>query len=258
MTGKNMSLLNHLNELRRRLIAVFVAFILSAAVMLFFTKRLYLWLIRDLHVDGQLAVLSPADIVTVYFMIAGVAAIAVTIPFAAWQLWLFVAPALTRKERRIALSYIPALFLLFLGGIAFGYFIVFPNIFHFLMSMNDGMFQLVFTAERYFRFMMQVVLPFGLIFELPVIVVFLTNLGILNPVRMRKMRKISYFVLIILGVALSPPDFVSDTVMSVPLLLLYEICVTLSAITWRRKLKRRAQSEGELSAAAEQTHEHNL
>lgn len=245
VTDKNMTLIDHLNELRRRLIAVFAVFIVSAVVALIFTRRLYVWLIRDLNVSDKLAVLGPTDIVGVYFMIAGVAAFAVTLPFAAWQLWLFVTPALTERERRVALAYIPALFFLFLAGIAFGYFVVFPNIFRFLISMNDGLFHVVFTVDRYFRFMLNVVLPFGFLFELPVIVVFLTNLGILTPVRMRKMRKIAYFSLIILGVVLSPPDFVSDTVMSVPLLLLYEICVTLSAAVYRRKMrKRRSQEDG--------------
>lgn len=95
--------------------------------------------------------------------------------------------------------------------------------------------------------MINVVLPFGILFELPVIVVFLTNLGILTPVRMRKMRRIAYFVLIVIGVVLSPPDFVSDTVMSIPLLLLYEICVSVASITYRRKERRLRAAEKQLS-----------
>ncbi|MCQ2009211.1 twin-arginine translocase subunit TatC [Sporolactobacillus sp. STSJ-5] len=238
MTEKNMSLIEHFNELRKRIISVFVVFVLSAAAMLFFTKNFYLWLVSDLGVSNKLAVLGPTDIVSVYFLIAGVVAIAVTIPFAAWQLWLFVAPALSKNERKLTLSYIPAIFLLFIGGIVFGYEIVFPNILHFLLGMNDDMFQVLFTTDRYFRFMINVVLPFGVLFEMPVIVVFLTNLGILTPILMKKMRRIAYFVLIVIGVVLSPPDFVSDTVMSIPLLLLYEICVTVATITYKRKQRR--------------------
>ncbi|MCO7125065.1 twin-arginine translocase subunit TatC [Sporolactobacillus shoreicorticis] len=238
MTEKNMPLMDHFNELRKRIISIFVVFVLSAAVMLFFTKNFYIWLVSDLGLSNKLAVLGPTDIVGVYFLIAGVTAIAVTIPFAAWQLWLFVAPALTEKERKLTLSYIPAIFLLFIAGIIFGYEIVFPNILHFLLGMNNGMFHMLFTTDRYFRFMINVVLPFGVLFELPVIVVFLTNLGILTPVLMKKMRRIAYFVLIVIGVVLSPPDFVSDTVMSIPLLLLYEICVTVAKVTYKRKAKK--------------------
>ncbi|MDF2909589.1 MAG: tatC [Sporolactobacillus laevolacticus] len=247
MTDKSMSLIEHFNELRKRIILIFIVFILSAAIMLFFTKQVYLWLISDLGVENKLAVLGPTEIVSVYFLIAGIVAIAITIPFAAWQLWLFIAPALTEKERRITLSYIPAIFLLFIAGIVFGYLVVFPNILHFLLNMNDGMFHVFFTTDRYFHFMINVVLPFGILFELPVIVVFLTNLGILTPVRMRKMRRIAYFVLIVIGVVLSPPDFVSDTVMSIPLLLLYEICVSVASITYRRKERRLRAAEKQLS-----------
>ncbi|SFG52395.1 twin-arginine translocase subunit TatC [Sporolactobacillus nakayamae] len=247
MTEKKMSLIEHFNELRKRLISIFIVFVTSAAVMLFFTKQVYLWLVSDLGVTNKLAVLGPTEIVSVYFLIAGVVAIAVTIPFAAWQLWLFIAPALSVKERKVTLSYIPAIFLLFIAGIVFGYEVVFPNILHFLLGMNDGMFDVLFTTDRYFRFMINVVLPFGILFELPVIVVFLTNLGILTPIRMKKMRRIAYFVLIVIGVVLSPPDFVSDTVMSIPLLLLYEICVTVASITYRRKMHRKRTAEEQIS-----------
>ncbi|MET1248297.1 twin-arginine translocase subunit TatC [Sporolactobacillus sp. STCC-11] len=247
MTEKKMSLIEHFNELRKRLISIFIVFVTSAAVMLFFTKKVYLWLVSDLGVTNKLAVLGPTEIVSVYFLIAGVVAIAVTIPFAAWQLWLFIAPALSVKERKVTLSYIPAIFLLFIAGLVFGYEVVFPNILHFLLGMNDGMFHVLFTTDRYFRFMINVVLPFGILFELPVIVVFLTNLGVLTPMRMKKMRRIAYFVLIVIGVVLSPPDFVSDTVMSIPLLLLYEICVTVASITYRRKMRRKRTAEGQIS-----------
>ncbi|WP_028983180.1 twin-arginine translocase subunit TatC [Sporolactobacillus terrae] len=246
MADKKMALIEHFNELRRRMIAVFIVFIASSATMLFFVKRCYLWLVHDLGVGSKLAVLGPTEIVSVYFLIAGVAALAVTVPFAAWQLWRFVAPALSEKERRVTLSYIPAIFLLFIGGLVFGYEIVFPNILHFLLGLNDGTFQVVFTTERYFRFMTHSVLPFGFLFELPVIVVFLTNIGILTPVRMRKMRRIAYFVLIVVGVVLSPPDFVSDILMSVPLLLLYEICVSVALITYRRKVRRSRKTEDQV------------
>ncbi|MCL1632947.1 twin-arginine translocase subunit TatC [Sporolactobacillus sp. CPB3-1] len=238
MADRQLPLIEHFNELRKRIVAVFVVFVASCALMLFFAKRCYLWLVHDLGVVNKLAVLGPTEIVGVYFMIAGIAAIAITLPFAAWQLWLFVAPALTERERRTTLTYIPAVFLLFLSGLIFGYEVVFPNILHVLLGMNDGLFQVVFTTERYFRFMVNVVLPFGIVFELPVVVVFLTNLGILTPQWMRKVRRIAYFVLIVIGVILSPPDFVSDLLMSVPLLLLYEICVGVSSFADRRRRRK--------------------
>nr|WP_188802816.1 twin-arginine translocase subunit TatC [Sporolactobacillus putidus] len=247
--SRKMTLLEHLNDLRKRFIIVLVTFILSFAGALVFVRPLYYWLINDLNIRGKLTVLGPTDIIWVYFMLAGVAAIGVTIPIAAWQLWLFVSPALTEKERKIALAYIPSIFLLFFCGILFGYFVVFPNILHFLVAMNAGMFTVMFTTEKYFSFLLNIVLPFGFLFELPVVVVFLTNLGILTPARMRKMRKASYLSLVILATMISPPDFVSHSLVAVPLLLLYEISVTFSAVAYRRKQKRMRAAEKGLPAS---------
>ncbi|WP_010631947.1 twin-arginine translocase subunit TatC [Sporolactobacillus vineae] len=247
--NRDMTLIEHLSELRKHFIVILVAFIVSFGVSLFYIRRLYYWLIHDLGVNGKLTVLGPTDIIRVYFMLGGVVALAITIPVAAWQLWLFVAPALTEKERKIAASYIPAIFLLFLCGLVFGYFVVFPNILRFLMSINGGMFTVMFTTEKFFEFLINIVLPFGILFELPVVVVFLTNLGLLRPQLMKKMRKVAYLSLVVLATMISPPDFVSHSLVAVPLLLLYEICVTVSGVAYRRRMKRLSVAKRELSAS---------
>lgn len=241
-----MTLLEHLNELRKRFIIILAAFIVSFGISLIFVRKLYYWLIYDLGIHGKLTVLGPTDIMWVYFMLAGVIALAVTIPITAWQLWIFVSPALTERERRIALSYIPAIFLLFICGICFGYFVVFPNILRFLVSLNAGMFTVMFTTQKYFEFLMQIVVPFGILFEIPVVVVFLTNLGILSPARMKKMRKIAYLCLVVLATMISPPEFISHMLVAFPLLLLYEISVALSGFAYRRRMKRMAAAEKDL------------
>lgn len=93
----------------------------------------------------------------------------------------------------------------------------------------------MFTAEHYFRFMMNLTLPFGFLFEMPLIVMFLTSLGILNPAKLSKMRKISYFALIVVSVVITPPDFISDVLVIAPLLVLYELSISLSALIYRKK-----------------------
>ncbi|MFT8872335.1 MAG: twin-arginine translocase subunit TatC [Sporolactobacillus sp.] len=245
----SMAMMGHLQELRKRIIIVLVVFVASFAFSLFFVQRLYRFLIANLtHIQTKLIVLGPTDIIKVYFMIAGFMAITLTLPVILWQLWRFVAPALTPRERRFSLSYIPFIFLLFVGGVAFGYFVVFPNIFHFLVRINGGMFSMLFTTDKYFGFMVNLVLPFGILFELPVVVVFLTSLGILSPKRMRKMRKMAYLGLVILATMISPPDFVSHSLVAVPLLLLYEVCVSVCGFAYRRRQRRLAAAERELNA----------
>jgi sec-independent protein translocase protein TatC len=165
------------------------------------------------------------------------------------QLWMFVKPALKPIERKITLSYIPALFILFIVGISFGYFIIFPMVLEFLVKMGADMFVTNFTAEKYFRFLMNMTLPFGVLFELPAVVMFLTSLGIINPFVLTKIRKYAYFVLILIAIVITPPDFMSDFVVTLPLLLLYEISINLSKIVYKKRLKKLEEQEEEFAEA---------
>ena len=231
-----LNLIDHLDELRNRLIITAVAFLIFLVGVFFFVKDIYLYFTRDLQ--EQLIVLGPSDIMWIYFTIASVIAIACTIPVLALQIWLFVKPALKKHEQKIALLYIPALFLLFIGGLAFGYFIIFPLVLNFLVELGSGVMDMSFTVERYFKFIINMSLPFGVLFELPIVMMFLTSLGILNPYVMAKIRKYAYFVLIVIAIVITPPEFMSDFIVSVPLLLLYEISISLSKFVYKRKLKK--------------------
>jgi sec-independent protein translocase protein TatC len=234
MDRKELHVMEHLEELRGRMIKTLLAFLLFFIISFIYVEHIYQWLIRDL--EQKLAVLGPSDILWVYMMIAAVFSLAGVIPVAAYQIWRYIAPALNREERRVTLGFIPFLFLLFMIGVAFGYFVLFPTVLGFLTSLSQGQFETLFTAEKYFRFMLNLTLPFGLLFEMPLVVIFLTKLGILNPLRLAKARKISYFVLIVISILVTPPDFMSDILVTVPLLILYELSVTLSKIVYRRRL----------------------
>lgn len=236
MDKVEMNLVDHLTEMRKRIIIILGSFMLLLILAFVFVKDIYDWIIQDSSI--KLAILGPSDIIWVYLTLSGIVAIAGTIPIAAHQIWLFVKPALSSTERKVTLAYIPSLFILFIAGISFGYFVIFPIVFDFLLSLSGDLFMSFFTAEKYFRFMVNIVLPFGCLFELPVIIMFLTSLGILNPYRLQKMRRYSYFGLIVTAVLITPPDFVSDVIVIVPLLFLYECSVLLSKIVYRRKQKQ--------------------
>lgn len=240
MEDKELQLVDHLDELRKRIIISAISFVIFFIVGFMYVGDIYHWFVRDL--DVKLIVLGPSDIIWVYFMIASVIAIAGTIPVLAIQLWAFVKPALRPFERKITLSYIPALFILFIVGLAFGYFVIFPMVLEFLVKMGADMFVTNFTADRYFRFIMNMTLPFGVLFELPAVVMFLTSLGIINPFVLARIRKYAYFVLILIAIVITP-DFMSDFVVTLPLLLLYEISINLSKIVYKRRLKKEQQEE---------------
>ncbi|MFE8695807.1 twin-arginine translocase subunit TatC [Cytobacillus sp. FJAT-53684] len=251
MGDKELNLIDHLDELRKRLIISVGAFLVFFVVGFIYVEDIYKWFVRDL--DVKLIVLGPSDIIWVYFMIASVIAIAGTIPVLAIQIWLFVKPALKPIERRISLSYIPALFILFIIGLCFGYFVIFPTVLGFLVELGGQMLATNFTADKYFRFIMNMTIPFGVLFELPVVIMFLTSLGIVNPYALQKIRKYAYFVLIVISIVISPPDFMSDILVAIPLLFLYEISINLSKIVYRRKLKKEKewQESGEYDLVEE-------
>jgi sec-independent protein translocase protein TatC len=241
MEDKELQLTEHLAELRKRVIISGLAFIVFFIVGFIYCEDIYQWFVKDLNV--KLLVLGPSDIIWIYFMLATVVAIVGTIPILALQIWLFVRPALLPAERKITLSYIPALFFLFIIGLAFGYYVIFPMVYKFLVQLGGNMFVTSYTADRYFRFILNMTLPFGVLFELPIVVMFLTSLGIINPYVLAKIRKIAYFILVIIAVVITPPDFMSDFVVTIPLLLLYEISINISKTVYKRKLKKEQAEE---------------
>ncbi|AOH54756.1 twin arginine-targeting protein translocase TatC [Peribacillus muralis] len=234
--SEEVHVMEHMEELRSRIIKTLIGFVAAFIVSFIFVQDIYEVLIKDM--DGKLAVLGPSDILWVYMMIAAVCAITATIPLAAYQLWRFVAPALKPEERKVTFRFIPGLFILFITGIAFGYFVLFPIVLGFLTSLSAGQFEMVFTAEKYFRFMINLILPFGILFEMPLVVMFLTRLGIINPAVLKKSRKISYFALVIISILITPPDIISDIMVIIPLLMLYEMSVQLSTIVYRKRLMK--------------------
>ncbi|MBP1155448.1 MULTISPECIES: twin-arginine translocase subunit TatC [unclassified Paenibacillus] len=229
-----LHVVTHLEEMRKRLIVTLCSFLVALAAAFLYAKPIYAWLVRDM--EGRLTVLGPTDMLWVYLMISGVFAIAVTIPVAGIQLWSFLKPALKPDERKAALAFIPALAVLFAAGISFGYFVLFPMVLSFMKAMAQEQVNIMYTADKYFRFMLNLTLPLGLLFEMPAVVMFLTKIGVLNPVRLAKARKVAYFVLIVVSITITPPDFVSDVLVIVPLLLLYEFSITLSKWVYKKKL----------------------
>lgn len=232
MTEKQLDIIEHFDELRKRIMIAGVAFIIFLIVGLVYVKDLFLFFMGNL--DYKLMVIGPSDILWVYFQIATVVAVAATIPVAAWQIWLYIKPALKPKERKVTVLYIPAMFFLFVGGLAFGYYFIFPNIMSFLLHLGSDMMMASFTADRYFRFLIEMTLPFGVAFELPLISMFLTTLGVINPYKIGKLRKYAYFILVIIASMISPPEFISHISVAIPLIFIYEISVFTSKMVYKR------------------------
>lgn len=230
-----MGLVEHLADLRKRLIITLVFFVVFLILSFAYVDRIFAFLKRAAGPGVQLTALGPGEVLRIYFMIAGLVAIGLTIPFALWQLWLFVAPALNKEEKKVTLRYIPAVLIMFVLGVSFAWFIVFPMLYGFLIRLGSQEFNMMITAANYFSFMTNILLPFGFIFEMPVVVLFLTRLGILSPERLSRMRKYAYLVLVIIASMISPPELISHISVSIPMILLYEVSVLLSRWAYRKR-----------------------
>lgn len=234
-----MTMVEHLTELRRRIIWVLAVFVLSMVVGLYFAGPVIEYLKQDPMAGGvPLKSFHPSDALGVYMQFAFLLALVVTIPVLLFHIWRFVSPGLRLNEKRATLSFIPAAFFLFIVGILFGYCIVFPMIIQFMAGITTQIgADPNYGIAQYFGFLFNMVIPFGFLFELPIIVMFLTRLRILNPMRLAKMRRLAYFGLAVVAVTLTPPDIMSDVLVTIPLLVLYEVSVWLSRIVYRKQLK---------------------
>jgi sec-independent protein translocase protein TatC len=226
-------------ELRKCIIRVLVAFILAIGISLGFISRIFEYLEAPLTNAGyKLVVFSPGEIVNVYLYIAGVTGIGLALPFALFQIWCFVKTGLTQRERRYVLCLLPVASLMFLLGTFFAWYVIFPVILRFLLHLSSVQFQVIIHADAYFSFLTNICLPFGFVFELPIVVAFLTNIGAITPTFLRRVRKKAYFFIILLGVLISPPELVSHLSVILPMATLYETSILLSVIITHKRVQR--------------------
>lgn len=247
MTDQEMTVVEHLTELRKRIMWVLAVFIVALIAGFFLAGPLIEYLKQEPIADGvPIISLHPSDALRVYMQFAFLIGIVSVLPVALYHIWRFVSPGLSSDERRGTLYFIPVACFLFLLGILFGYYIVFPMIMQFMTKMTASIgADPNYGIAEYFGFLFNMVIPFGVLFQLPIIVMFLTRLRILNPMRLAKMRRFAYFGLAVVGITLTPPEIVSDILVTIPLLLLYELSIWLSRVVYRKQLKEQEAWESE-------------
>lgn len=206
-------------------------------------------MINFLQVDGEaenitLNAFNVIDPVMIYLKVIIFIAIILISPLLMYQLWAFITPGLHERERQVTLSYIPFAFLLSIGGIAFAYMVLLPYVMRFMMnlSMDLGIVQTIGINE-YFNFLFQLTIPFAIVFQLPIVLLFLTRLGILNPTKLVQIRKYAYFALFVIAAFITPPDLFSHLFVTVPLFLLYEVSIIISRFGYRKYLKAEQQRQ---------------
>ncbi|WP_128895734.1 twin-arginine translocase subunit TatC [Longirhabdus pacifica] len=232
-----ITMVDHLTELRKRVVWVVLIFILSFVGGFIAAKPLILYL-QTVEPASSLTlnVFSPWDGLRMYVSVSMVVALLISLPFTLWQLWLFIKPGLKEGEQKATIMYIPFAFLLCLIGISFAYFIVFPLTFSVATSIASGFgLEEVYGIAQYFSFMFNIIIPVALLFQLPVVVLFLTKIRILNPHLLIKVRKYAYIVLLIISTMVTPPDFITPLIVSIPMFMLYESSVWLARRVYKQQ-----------------------
>ena len=217
----NMSLIGHLSELRTRIIWSLVSVGIGSGISYFFIDDIMHYLTLP---AGKLYYMQPSEAFFTYLKVAMFAGFLAALPIVFYELWRFVLPALTMRERTALGIVVPSSVLLFFAGLAFSFFFVLPAGIRFFMGFGNPELQPLFSIDKYFDFVIAFVLPFGVVFELPLVLVILAHLGFVSSAFLRKKRRIVIFLSFVVGAVVSPtPDIFSQTMIAVPVMLLYEV-----------------------------------
>ena len=243
-----MTLMEHLDELRHRIVRSLIAVFIGFVACWFFAEDIAEFLARPIYrvlPEGtRLTFLGVTDPFILYVKVAALAAVFLTSPFILFQVWRFVAPGLYQKEKRNALPFIIAGSIFFLGGGAFAYYVAFPFAVEFLVGMGAA-FQPMITVERYFRFQLYVILRLGLMFELPIFIFLLAQMGVVTPgFLMRKFRWAVLLIFVVSAFVTPTPDVVNLLLFALPTILLYLLGVAAAALVGRKPKDEAEPSDG--------------
>jgi sec-independent protein translocase protein TatC len=228
MDDRPMTIIEHLEELRRRLLISFAALGLGGALGLLFVDQVLDYLIRLMGVD-RVVFFAPAEALFIRLKIALFIGVFLAAPVVLYQLWAFIAVGLTRTERRTVLFLLPPSLALFLLGAAFGLFVILPVGLKVLLSYQTATLQPLLAIGPTLSFVIAFVLAFGFVFQVPIIVLFLARLGVVTPAGLAASRRYALFIIVIVAAVLTPgTDVVSQALMAVPTYLLYEISIWIA------------------------------
>jgi sec-independent protein translocase protein TatC len=229
---QDMPLTVHLEELRYRLVVT--AITLGACFVALYPLSGQLLLFLSEPMREQLYMLAPTEAFIVHLKLAFFGAIIVSLPMTLFQGWAFVAPGLYAHEKKYALPFVILGTIFFCIGGLFSYKLILPFGLSFLLGYSANLIQPVISVANYVTFVTRMILVFGAIFELPLIVLFLTKVGVINPAMMRKYRKYSIVGAFAVGAILTPPDVFTQSMLAGPLIVLYEISIWVSVFVWKK------------------------
>jgi sec-independent protein translocase protein TatC len=232
--GEEATLVEHLDELRTRLIIAIISIVPAFAVAFAFHKHLIHWLTKPLPGDVKLVTLGVTEPFTTSIKVSFYAALAMTLPVILYQVWAFLAPAVEQNVQRVVGTFVALATTLFVAGVLFGYFIVLSPAVKFLVDFDTTLYDTQVRASYYLTFATFLLFALGIVFELPIFILALVRLRVLSAAKMRRNRRIGYVAMLVIAILLPTVDPVSLVLETVPLILLFELSILLAAVMERR------------------------
>jgi len=242
-------LMTHLKELKKRLTIAVVTYILGVLVLMNFSEVVFEYIsspIRDALPPGTpLIFLNAPDVFFTYLKVALVLSLFATAPITFYQLWAFVAPGLYNNERRAFLGYFIASLVLMLSGAAFSFYIVFPLIFEFFLGFSTDLIQAMPAIKEYLTLTLKLLFAFGMSFQIPIIIMLLVRMDLVGIAGLKSKRRYVIVWAFIFAAILTPPDIISQTLLALPMLLLYEVGIIIAQISKKKAAKKDASTDEE-------------
>lgn len=232
---KRLTFMGHLQELRSCLFRSVIALLVALPISFFLARYIFEFLTRPAP-GIELIYTEVAEMLSTYIKVTLYAAFALTLPFIVYQAVMFIRPALTRRERMYVYILLPSVFLLFLIGAAFAYFVLLPPALKFLLTFGGEIAQPMIKVGNYISVLTQLIFWIGIVFEIPLVMFFLAKIGILRPEWLSKYRKVFYIIAFILGGIITPTmDPINQSLVAVPIIILYEAGILLAKLARRKK-----------------------
>jgi sec-independent protein translocase protein TatC len=240
MDEKKLPLTTHLQELRKRLILSFVAVAAAFAICYTFAEKIFnilaAPLLEMIPTGGSLIFTSVAEAFFTYMKVAFIAGLILASPFVLYQIWAFVAPGLYRDEKKYVVPFVLAGSFFFAIGILFAYYVALPVGFKFLLGFATDFIKPLPSMKEYLSFTIKFLLAFGLVFEFPVVLVLMARIGVVDAKTLAKQRKYAILLIFVFAAILTPPDIISQVIVALPMIGLYELSILLSRIFGKKPL----------------------
>ncbi|MBI2329399.1 MAG: twin-arginine translocase subunit TatC [Chloroflexi bacterium] len=235
---KKLPLLGHLIELRKRLIRSVIAVVITATISFIFARQIFDILITPAPQDINLVYIEMTEMLGTYMRVTMVSGIILAMPYLTYQLIMFVAPALTPKEKRYVYLILPWIALMFVAGVVFAYFILIPRLTEFLLTWPGGIATPQPRIGNYINIVTRLLLMVGLVFEMPVVITFLARIGIVKSKWLADKRRAAIIVAFILAAIITPTiDPINQSLVAAPLIVLYEMSIWLARLVQRKEAR---------------------